>query len=39
MNIASKGRVYCHPEIRDSLMAALGPEGIKNCVDKVVSRF
>lgn len=29
MNIAAKGRIFCHPEVRDSLMAAIGPEGIK----------
>jgi HD superfamily phosphohydrolase/tRNA A-37 threonylcarbamoyl transferase component Bud32 len=39
MNIASKGRVFCHPDMRDSLMAALGPEGIRTCVEKVVARF
>lgn len=33
MDIASKGRVFCHPEIRDTLMAALGPDGIEDCLD------
>jgi hypothetical protein len=23
MDIASKGRIYCHPEVRDAIMAAL----------------
>lgn len=35
MNIASKGRVFCHPDIRDPLMAALGPEGIRECVENL----
>lgn len=39
MEIASKGRVYCHPEIRDALMAALGPEGIRTAVRKMVAKF
>lgn len=36
MDIASKGRVFCHPEIRDTLMAALGPDGIKNCLERII---
>lgn len=32
METASQGRVFCHPDIRDTLMAALGPEGIKEAV-------
>lgn len=39
MEIASKGRVYCHPDTRDTLMAALGPEGIREAVKKVVAQF
>ena len=36
MNIASKGRVFCHPDIRDTLMAALGPTGINDCLIKMI---
>jgi len=36
MNIASKGRVFCHPDIRDTLMAALGPTGINDCLKEMV---
>ncbi len=39
MEIASKARVYCHPDIRDTLMAALGPEGILKAAKAVVARF
>ena len=39
MNISSKGRVFCHPDIRDTLMAALGPEGIKECLESVIGEF
>lgn len=37
MNIAAKGRVFCYPEIRDTLMTALGPDGIKECLESVIS--
>lgn len=36
MEIASKGRVYCHPSIRDALMAALGPSGIREALSHVI---
>jgi HD superfamily phosphohydrolase len=36
MEIASKGRVYCHPSIRDALMAALGPSGIREALNHVI---
>ncbi len=36
MGIASKGRVYCDPLIRDTLMAALGPEAIRDTLREVV---
>ncbi len=39
MDIASKGRVFCHPEIRDTLMAALGPEGIEDSLKQVIKDF
>jgi hypothetical protein len=32
MSIAAKGRVFCHPDLRDALLAALGPEGIEDCI-------
>lgn len=39
MNIVSKGRVFCHPDIRDTLMAALGPDDIKYCVVKMIEKY
>jgi hypothetical protein len=36
MNIAAKGRVYCHPDARDTVMAALGPDGVREAVDRVM---
>jgi hypothetical protein len=39
MNIASKGRVFCHPDIRDTLMAAIGPEGIRECLESVIKDY
>jgi HD superfamily phosphohydrolase len=39
MDIASKGRVYCHPKIRDALMAALGPSGIQSALKKVIEKL
>ncbi|MDD5224085.1 MAG: protein kinase [bacterium] len=39
MNIASKGRVFCNPEIRDTIMAALSPENIKECVENTIREF
>ncbi len=36
INIASKGRIFCHPDVRDTLMAAIGPEGIRECMEMTV---
>ena len=38
MAIASKGRVYCHPLLRDPLMAALGPEGARDALETVITK-
>lgn len=38
MAIASKGRVYCHPILRDPLMAALGPEGVRDALETVIGK-
>jgi HD superfamily phosphohydrolase/serine/threonine protein kinase len=39
MEIASKGRVYCHPEIRDTLMAALGPDGVQGALSDTIKMY
>jgi hypothetical protein len=39
MNISAKGRIFCYPTIRDPLLAALGPEIIKECVEKTINEF
>lgn len=39
MKIAAKGRVFCHPDIRDTLMAALSPEEIQECLEKVIVAY
>ena len=39
MQIASKGRVFCHPEIRNTLMAALGPEGVREVLQDTIRVF
>lgn len=39
MNIAARGRVFCHPEIRDILTAALGVKRLKNIVQEVVNEI
>lgn len=39
MNIAAKGRVFCDPRVRDTLMAALGPDPIRNTVKTLVDEF
>ncbi len=39
MSIVSKARIFCHPEIRDTLMVALGPEVIEKCLEKTVKEF
>lgn len=36
MNITAKGRIYCHPEIRDSLMAVLGPDDIRRIIERII---
>jgi len=36
MRIASKGRIFCHPDIRDTLMAAIGPEELTRILTSVV---
>lgn len=36
MDIAAKGRVFCHPDIRDTLMAALGPDHIHSAVQAAI---
>jgi HD superfamily phosphohydrolase/tRNA A-37 threonylcarbamoyl transferase component Bud32 len=36
MRIAAKSRVYCHPDARDTLMAALKPENIKTLLDGLI---
>jgi hypothetical protein len=33
MEIASKGRIYCHPEIRNNIMAALSPNLIQEALE------
>ena len=32
MEIAAKGRVFCHPAARDSIMATLGPDGVRKII-------
>ncbi|MDO9530257.1 MAG: hypothetical protein Q7J27_14025, partial [Syntrophales bacterium] len=39
MNIAAKGRIFCHPEIREDIMIALGPNGIQECVEQAMNSF
>lgn len=39
INIASKGRIFCHPDIRDTLMAVLGPKVIKECLENTIKEF
>src|SRR5207302_2442817 len=39
MEIASKGRVYCHPGLRDVLMTALGPDRIRDAVNAAVTKM
>ncbi|MCS6972476.1 MAG: HD domain-containing protein [Leptospiraceae bacterium] len=36
MDLAAAARVYCHPEIRESLLAALGPSGIREAIAAVL---
>ena len=39
MEIASKGRVYCHPDVRDTVMAALGPEGVGAALGETIKLY
>lgn len=39
MRIAAKSRVFCHPDARDTLMAALGPEDIKNLLNGIIDKY
>lgn len=39
MRIAAKGRVFCHPDVRDTLMAALSPEDIRRVLEKLIDDF
>ena len=34
MNVAAKGRIFCHPDVRNTLMATVGLEGLKIAVKK-----
>lgn len=38
MDIAAKGRIFCHPDIRDTLMAALGPDHIHSAVQAAIKQ-
>lgn len=38
IDIASKGRIFCHPDIRDSLMAVLGPDLIRTALEKTIAK-
>lgn len=39
MRIAAKGRVFCHPDARDTLMAAFSLEDIKRALDEVIGEY
>lgn len=39
MNITAKGRIYCHPEIRDNLMAVLGPDDMRKIIIRVIENM
>jgi HD superfamily phosphohydrolase len=39
MNIAAKGRVFCDPRIRDTLMAAIGPDAIRSQVEELAKKY
>ncbi len=39
MNIAAKGRIYCNPEIRDNILAALSPKNIKKIVKDLLESY
>lgn len=36
MEIAAKGRIYCHPEIRNNLMAALSPKQFQESLEQAM---
>lgn len=39
MRIAAKSRVFCHPDARNTLMAALKPEDIKCVLDGILHKY
>lgn len=39
MRIAAKSRIFCHPDARDTLMAALKPEDIKAILDGIIDKY
>jgi len=39
MNIAAKGRIFCHPDIREDIMVAIGPDGIQECMEQTMNIF
>jgi hypothetical protein len=39
MNIAAKGRVFCDPRIRDTVMAALGPDPIRGALKSLLDKY
>lgn len=39
MNIAAKGRVFCHPDVRDTIMAALGINQVMNLVKNALNEY
>jgi hypothetical protein len=39
LDIASKGRIFCHPDVKDTLMATLGPDVIQECLETVIKEY
>ena len=39
INIVSKGRIFCHPEIRDTLMQVLTLKDIENCIKDAMGKI
>jgi len=39
MRVAAKSRIFCHPDARDTLMAALKPEDIKTLLDGILNKY
>jgi hypothetical protein len=37
MRFAAKGRVFCHPDLRDTVVAAIGPEDLRGLVREAIS--